>query len=194
MTLKILVLVTVTLTSMAANAGNIVSKDRFQVRMIRVTQNQDATITFEQCHKVAPDRTEVTGCSLLGSQQKYSLEELRSRRNWLYAKGVGIGALDVGLVAIATYGGVFVGGVAAAPFTAKAGFDGLAVWLGGGMVVGGVAGATGGTYAVTVIDTLNPAVRFRGASHLKKILVNPSGDAVVEDIDKVVRALEAALQ
>lgn len=175
-------------------AGTVVDADPRQFRMVRVTMNADQTLSFEQCERAAAGSTEAVKCSLLGNQQKYSLEEMNSKRTSLIANGIGVAVLDcaviVGVVFASRGVGAGIGYLlaksSAIPFASLMGAQ-----LGG--LVGGAFGCVGGI-GITLMDKLHPFSRFKRASQIKTLVLDPNGSIVVKDIGAYVSNLDKALR
>lgn len=143
--IMIMVFVVGNTATIGAFAGNVYSTKENDYHFVKVTTMNDTSVKFEFCLIDSP-----TDCHPLGNKDFYTIRELRAARKMFRLGAIGVGALDVVIVAGAAVTGA-VGGF---------------VLLGGSLELAGSAGAVFGVIggvaisSASVIKWLNPFTRF----------------------------------
>lgn len=176
--------------SATAQAKYIVSENASDPEMVYISKNSDGSLTIEACRKTSHINFEPNSCYVLGTQAKYTANELSKKRRNLRLAGAGVAVMDTAIVAAITAGGFF-GGLAIAPTT-------YSLLTGPGTGIYGVGGAVVGTGTgfslVTLVERINPLKRFKRASKISEILIDENGIVTVKDIQKYIAELDAALK
>ena len=145
---------------------------------VRVTKVANNSVTFEKCLS----GYEATTCSKLGNKSSYTLDELRTQRNFQIAK---VGLVVISDAAIIAAGGVLAGGTV----TALAGIHAIL-----GPLAATAGGLIGGTVVVAAVKSLSPAEKIRQVKSLSNdviedqdvIVASNEMDAFIQRLDKVL--------
>lgn len=151
-------------------------------RYVRVTELKKDVILFESCIKGFENQN---GCSVIGRNAGYSLDELTTQRNVENAEILG-STLSAAIGVILTAGtGAWVGGSIGAS-------SGYIISGIGTTLVGGVVGATAGSVLVATVDALNPIEQTLQAQTLNSEVLYDR-DVEVSDINDYISRLELVL-
>lgn len=151
-------------------------------RYVRVTELKKDVVLFESCIKGFESQS---GCSVIGRNAGYSLDELTNQRSLENAEILG-STLSAAVGIILTAGtGAWIGGSIGAS-------SGYIISGIGATLVGGAAGAAAGSVLVAAVDALNPIEQTQQAQVLNSEIIYDR-DVEVSDINDYISRLELVL-